>query len=71
MTVPDVLLSGHHGKVEEWRRAEAIARTRERRPELLDEADANRQDNQGERSPADILNRARAAQDKTRTAPLA
>lgn len=36
LDVPDVLLSGHHGKVAEWRREQAIARTRERRPELLE-----------------------------------
>ena len=37
LKVPDVLLSGHHGKVAEWRRREALRRTRERRPDLLDE----------------------------------
>lgn len=35
--VPDVLLSGHHGKVAQWRRAQQLERTRERRPDLLDE----------------------------------
>ncbi|HVE92989.1 MAG TPA: tRNA (guanosine(37)-N1)-methyltransferase TrmD [Actinomycetota bacterium] len=34
-TVPEVLLSGHHGEIERWRRAEAERRTRERRPDLL------------------------------------
>lgn len=34
-TVPEVLLSGDHGKVEEWRRAQREQRTRERRPDLL------------------------------------
>lgn len=33
--VPAVLLSGDHGKVDRWRRANAIARTCERRPDLL------------------------------------
>ncbi len=33
--VPDILLSGHHGNVEKWRREQALARTRERRPDLL------------------------------------
>lgn len=37
MTVPDVLLSGHHAQIEAWRHAEALARTRERRPDLLDD----------------------------------
>jgi tRNA (guanine37-N1)-methyltransferase len=38
MTVPAVLLSGHHAEIERWRRREALARTLERRPDLLDEA---------------------------------
>jgi tRNA (guanine37-N1)-methyltransferase len=33
-SVPDVLLSGHHGAVASWRRAEAERITRERRPDL-------------------------------------
>lgn len=33
-TIPDVLLSGDHGKVAAWRRAEAERLTRERRPDL-------------------------------------
>jgi tRNA (guanine37-N1)-methyltransferase len=33
--VPPVLLSGDHGAVERWRRAEALRRTAERRPDLL------------------------------------
>jgi tRNA (guanine37-N1)-methyltransferase len=32
--VPDVLLSGHHGEIDRWRREEAQRRTRERRPDL-------------------------------------
>jgi tRNA (guanine37-N1)-methyltransferase len=36
--VPDVLLSGHHAEVRRWRRKAALARTLERRPELLAEA---------------------------------
>ena len=34
-TVPAVLLSGHHGEIERWRREQSLARTRERRPELI------------------------------------
>jgi len=37
--VPDVLLSGHHRKIEEWRRREALRRTFERRPDLLERAE--------------------------------
>ena len=33
--VPDVLLSGNHAKIEQWRMEQAVARTKERRPELL------------------------------------
>jgi tRNA (guanine37-N1)-methyltransferase len=36
--VPDVLLSGHHADVRRWRRKAALARTLERRPELLEHA---------------------------------
>lgn len=35
--VPAILLSGHAGKIEEWRYEQALRRTRERRPDLLDE----------------------------------
>jgi tRNA (guanine37-N1)-methyltransferase len=38
MRVPPVLLSGNHGEVAAWRRREAIRRTRERRPDLLESA---------------------------------
>jgi tRNA (guanine37-N1)-methyltransferase len=34
-TIPDVLLSGDHGRIEAWRRAEAERITSERRPDLL------------------------------------
>jgi tRNA (guanine37-N1)-methyltransferase len=46
MAVPPVLLSGHHGEVERWRRREALRRTLERRPDLLESAsltDADRE----------------------------
>jgi tRNA (guanine37-N1)-methyltransferase len=33
--VPDVLLSGHEAKIEQWRMEKAVERTRQRRPELL------------------------------------
>lgn len=33
--VPEVLLSGHHQKIEEFRRTESLKRTLERRPDLL------------------------------------
>ena len=36
--VPEVLLSGHHKNIEEWRRQQSIKRTLERRPYLLEHA---------------------------------
>lgn len=35
LAVPDVLVSGDHAAIEKWRRAKALERTRERRPDLL------------------------------------
>jgi len=35
LDVPEVLFSGHHGRIAGWRREQAVARTAERRPELL------------------------------------
>jgi tRNA (guanine37-N1)-methyltransferase len=34
LQVPEVLLSGHHARIAEWRHREAEARTRTRRPDL-------------------------------------
>lgn len=34
--VPDVLLSGHQAKIDEWRHEQALERTRQRRPGLLE-----------------------------------
>ncbi|MDX2474565.1 MAG: tRNA (guanosine(37)-N1)-methyltransferase TrmD [Candidatus Krumholzibacteria bacterium] len=34
LTVPEVLLSGHHGKIKEWRDEQAKNRTEDRRPDL-------------------------------------
>jgi tRNA (guanine37-N1)-methyltransferase len=36
--VPDVLMSGHHAEIRRWRRREALRRTAERRPDLLERA---------------------------------
>ena len=36
LKVPDVLLSGHHADVRRWRRKTALARTLDRRPDLLE-----------------------------------
>jgi tRNA (guanine37-N1)-methyltransferase len=40
LSVPPVLLSGHHGEIDRWRRREALKRTLERRPELLNDLSA-------------------------------
>ncbi|MET0316140.1 MAG: tRNA (guanosine(37)-N1)-methyltransferase TrmD [Rhodococcus fascians] len=37
--VPDVLLSGDHARIAAWRREQSLARTRERRPDLLADSD--------------------------------
>ena len=37
LRVPDVLLSGNFGKIEEWRHDEAVRITKERRPDLLED----------------------------------
>lgn len=34
--VPDVLLSGHHEKIEQWRKEQSLLRTQQRRPDLLE-----------------------------------
>ncbi|NLX13135.1 MAG: tRNA (guanosine(37)-N1)-methyltransferase TrmD [Phycisphaerales bacterium] len=36
MDVPDILLSGDHARIEQWRREQAVERTARRRPDLLD-----------------------------------
>lgn len=36
MKVPDVLLSGNHAEIEQWRRQQSLQRTRERRGDLLE-----------------------------------
>ncbi|HSW61903.1 MAG TPA: tRNA (guanosine(37)-N1)-methyltransferase TrmD [Dissulfurispiraceae bacterium] len=43
-TVPDVLLSGNHRDIAQWRRREALRRTLERRPDLLEKADLTIED---------------------------
>ena len=37
--VPDILLSGNHAEIAKWRQEQAIKRTRENRPDLLDRGD--------------------------------
>ncbi len=42
--VPDVLLSGHHGKIEKWRRQQSLIRTYEKRQDLLEKAKLSKED---------------------------
>lgn len=42
--IPEMLLSGDHGKIAEWRRQQSIALTRDRRPDLLDRESPNSQE---------------------------
>ncbi|MBR9923202.1 MAG: tRNA (guanosine(37)-N1)-methyltransferase TrmD [Bacteroidetes bacterium] len=39
MQVPDILLSGNDAKIEEWRFEQAVERTRQRRPDMLEEGE--------------------------------
>jgi tRNA (guanine37-N1)-methyltransferase len=52
LAVPEVLLSGNHGNVAQWRREQSRRRTAERRPELLDDADSDALDEAAD-DPAD------------------
>lgn len=42
--VPEVLLSGNHAQIAQWRRQQSLGRTWLRRPDLLDEAALSKQD---------------------------
>jgi len=43
-TIPDVLLSGNHAEIDRWRRQEALRRTLNLRPDLLETADLQEDD---------------------------
>jgi len=42
--VPDVLLSGDHAKIDKWRREQALVRTYNKRPDMLEKTELSRQD---------------------------
>lgn len=42
--VPEVLISGDHGRIARWRREQSLLRTWQRRPDLLETAELNEQD---------------------------
>src|SRR6185436_15016024 len=42
--VPDILLSGDHGKIEKWRREQALTRTFYKRPDMIEKAELSEKD---------------------------
>ena len=44
LAVPEVLMSGHHANIMKWRREKSLERTLERRPDLLDNANLDKND---------------------------
>jgi tRNA (guanine37-N1)-methyltransferase len=42
--VPEVLLSGDHGKIEKWRREQALQRTLKKRPDMIEKAELSEKD---------------------------
>lgn len=44
MKVPEILLSGNHAEIARWRRHQALSRTLQNRPDLLDNANLNKDD---------------------------
>lgn len=49
LKVPDVLLSGHHAKIVEWRRRKAVEKTRKNRPDLYEAWAVNMDQEEGEK----------------------
>ena len=43
-SVPEVLLSGDHARIEKWRREQALSRTLDKRPDMLDKAELSQED---------------------------
>jgi tRNA (guanine37-N1)-methyltransferase len=43
--VPEVLLSGDHGKIEKWRREQALIRTFNKRPDMIEKAELSEAEN--------------------------
>jgi tRNA (guanine37-N1)-methyltransferase len=48
MKVPEVLLSGDHKKIEEWRYKQALERTKQRRPDLYEKYLKSLKEKEGE-----------------------
>jgi len=62
MRVPEVLLSGNHAKIADWRRQQSLLRTRERRPDLLAKADLT----DSEASPRHVPEQSEASHGKSK-----
>ncbi len=44
VTVPEVLISGHHANIQKWQREQSLMRTLERRPDMLEKAELSKKD---------------------------
>jgi tRNA (guanine37-N1)-methyltransferase len=42
--VPDILVSGNHAKINKWRREQALLRTFNKRPDMLEKAELSKED---------------------------
>ena len=51
MEVPEILVSGDHAAIDEWRMKKRLERTRDRRPDLLQPADESEKDDRASDSP--------------------
>jgi tRNA (guanine37-N1)-methyltransferase len=76
LKVPEVLLSGNHRLVEEWRRQQALERTRARRGDLIDDATGRRaaeeepeEERSGDRDGGEMVGSAQEAESPFLTAP--
>jgi tRNA (guanine37-N1)-methyltransferase len=56
-SVPEILISGNHGKIADWRRRQALERTRLRRPDLLTSADIKTLEHRTRKMPKDENNK--------------
>ena len=42
--IPDVLISGHHAKIEKWKREQSLVNTLKKRPDMLEKAELTKED---------------------------
>jgi len=62
-SVPEVLLSGNHAQIARWRREQAVRRTLQRRPDLIDKARLGREEKQMVKQ-LSALNKAKSSSNK-------